>query len=67
MRLPGRRSGLRRCAGSAVNNDGSVRVSYTAPGLGGQTEVIAQALSNAAIDVETVGYVEAQRYGHHAG
>ncbi len=45
--------------GSAVNNDGSVRVSYTAPGLGGQTEVIAQALSNAAIDVETVGYVEA--------
>ena len=45
--------------GSAVNNDGSVRVSYTAPGLGGQTEVIAQALSNANVDAETIGYVEA--------
>ncbi|HEU5382931.1 MAG TPA: SDR family NAD(P)-dependent oxidoreductase, partial [Ktedonobacteraceae bacterium] len=45
--------------GSAVNNDGSVRVSYTAPGLGGQTEVIAQALSNANVSAETIGYVEA--------
>ncbi len=44
--------------GSAVNNDGSVRVSYTAPGLGGQTEVIAQALSNANVSAETIGYVE---------
>lgn len=45
--------------GSAVNNDGSVRVSYTAPGLEGQTEVIAQALSNANVSAETIGYVEA--------
>ncbi len=44
--------------GSSVNNDGSVRVSYTAPGLGGQSEIIAQALSNANIDVESIDYIE---------
>lgn len=45
--------------GSAVNNDGGVRVSYTAPGLGGQAEVIAEALGNADVDPETLGYIEA--------
>ncbi|MEO9030109.1 MAG: SDR family NAD(P)-dependent oxidoreductase [Ktedonobacteraceae bacterium] len=45
--------------GSAVNNDGGVRVSYTAPGLGGQTEVIAEALGNADVAPETIGYIEA--------
>lgn len=45
--------------GSAVNNDGGVRVSYTAPGLGGQAEVIAEALGNADVSPETIGYVEA--------
>jgi acyl transferase domain-containing protein len=44
--------------GSAINYDGSVRVSYTAPGLGGQTEVIAQAMSNAQVEPETIGYIE---------
>jgi len=45
--------------GSAINNDGSVRVSYTAPGLGGQSEVIAQAYSNAGVPVESISYIEA--------
>ena len=45
--------------GSAVNNDGSVKVSYTAPGLDGQTEVMVQAISNAGIDVESIQYIEA--------
>lgn len=45
--------------GSAVNNDGNVRVSYTAPGLNGQSEVLLQALSNAGVPVETIGYIEA--------
>src|SRR5579859_3302314 len=45
--------------GSAVNNDGGVRVSYAAPGLGGQTEVIAEALGNADVAPETIGYIEA--------
>src|SRR5581483_11446502 len=45
--------------GSATNNDGSVRVGYTAPGLDGQTEVIAEAISNAGVPVETLNYIEA--------
>ncbi|HJT56094.1 MAG TPA: type I polyketide synthase, partial [Ktedonobacteraceae bacterium] len=45
--------------GSAINNDGSVRVSYTAPGLGGQTEVMVQAISNAGVPVESINYIEA--------
>ena len=45
--------------GSAVNNDGSQRVSITAPGLDGQTEVIAEAISNSGVPVESIGYIEA--------
>src|SRR5437660_998591 len=45
--------------GSAVNNDGNRRVSITAPGLDGQTEVIAEAIGNADIDVESISYIEA--------
>jgi acyl transferase domain-containing protein/acyl carrier protein len=45
--------------GSAINNDGSHRVSITAPGLDGQSEVIAEALGNAGIAAETIDYIEA--------
>jgi acyl transferase domain-containing protein/acyl carrier protein len=45
--------------GSHINNDGSLRVSYTAPGLDGQSSVIAQAISNAGVDIESIGYIEA--------
>ncbi len=45
--------------GSAMNNDGSHRVSITAPGLDGQTEVIAEALGNAGVATESIGYIEA--------
>src|SRR5581483_9021400 len=45
--------------GSAVNNDGRFRVSYTAPGLEGQSEVIAEALANAGVEAESVSYIEA--------
>ncbi len=45
--------------GSATNNDGSVRAGYTAPGLDGQTEVIAEAISNAGVPIETLNYIEA--------
>ena len=44
---------------SHINNDGSVRVSYTAPGLEGQSAVIAQAMSNSGVDIETLSYIEA--------
>jgi acyl transferase domain-containing protein len=45
--------------GSAVNNDGRFRVSYAAPGLEGQSEVIAEALANADVEAESIGYIEA--------
>jgi acyl transferase domain-containing protein/acyl carrier protein len=44
--------------GSAINNDGAARVGYTAPSIDGQTEVIAQALQVAAVNPETITYVE---------
>ncbi len=45
--------------GSAVNNDGNMRVSYAAPGLDGQTEVIAEAIGQANIPVKSISYIEA--------
>jgi acyl transferase domain-containing protein len=45
--------------GSAVNNDGSRKVGFTAPGLEGQARVISEALGVAGAGVETIGYVEA--------
>jgi acyl transferase domain-containing protein len=45
--------------GSAVNNDGSVKVGYTAPSIDGQARVIAEALAAAGVRPEAVGYIEA--------
>src|SRR5439155_11829049 len=45
--------------GSAVNNDGSVKVSYMAPSVDGQAEVIALAQAIAGFKAETISYVEA--------
>lgn len=53
--------------GSAVNNDGSAKVGYTAPSVEGQAHVIAEALSNADISADTVGYVEAHGTGTPLG
>jgi amino acid adenylation domain-containing protein len=44
--------------GSACNNDGSLKVSYTAPSVDGQVEVYTRAYENAGINPETLGYVE---------
>lgn len=44
---------------TAVNNDGDRKVGFTAPGVDGQAEVIAQALANAELDAADIGYVEA--------
>jgi len=49
--------------GSAVNNDGSVRVSYMAPSVSGQAEVIAMAQAIAGVEPESIGYVEAHGTG----
>jgi len=45
--------------GAALNNDGSQRVSFSAPGVEGQAEVIAMAHALAGVDPETITYVEA--------
>lgn len=45
--------------GSAVNNDGSMKVGFTAPSISGQAAVITAALGNAGVDPASVGYVEA--------
>ena len=44
--------------GSAVNNDGAVKMNFTAPSVDGQAEVIIEALATAGVDPETISYVE---------
>lgn len=53
--------------GSAVNNDGSLKVSFTAPSVVGQTEVIVEALGAAGVNPETIEYVEAHGTGTKLG
>ncbi len=53
--------------GTAINNDGSAKVGFTAPSVDGQAEVIAMAQSVAGVDVETVTYVEAHGSGTELG
>jgi len=45
--------------GSAMNNDGALKVGYTAPSVRGQAAVIADAMADAGISAADVGYVEA--------
>jgi len=45
--------------GSAINNDGSAKVSYNAPRMDGQAKAIRAALLVADVDPDTIGYVEA--------
>jgi acyl transferase domain-containing protein/acyl carrier protein len=53
--------------GSAINNDGSSKVGYTAPSVDGQARVIARALAMAEVDAETVSYIEAHGTGTALG
>nr|MDZ8289084.1 amino acid adenylation domain-containing protein [Nostoc sp. ChiSLP01] len=45
--------------GSASNNDGAMKVGYTAPGVSGQAAVISEAQVIAGVDAETISYIEA--------
>jgi len=45
-------------AGSAVNNDGSEKVGFTAPAVSGQAAAIAEAMSIAGIGADDIQYVE---------
>ncbi len=53
--------------GSAINNDGAVKVSYTAPSIEGQIAAISDALAMANIDPRTVSYVETHGTGTPLG
>ncbi len=53
--------------GSAVNNDGALRVGFTAPGVTGQAEVIAEAMGVAGVTPENIGYIEAHGTGTEMG
>ncbi|MGR4885003.1 SDR family NAD(P)-dependent oxidoreductase, partial [Streptomyces sp. LARHCF249] len=45
--------------GSAINNDGSDKVGFTAPSVSGQATVITDALADAGLSPADIGYVEA--------
>lgn len=53
--------------GSAINNDGSLKVGYTAPSVDGQAAVILEAQALAMIDPETITYIEAHGTGTPLG
>ncbi|HEY0452748.1 amino acid adenylation domain-containing protein [Actinophytocola sp.] len=53
--------------GSAVNNDGSGKVGYTAPGHDGQVAVIRRALAAARVSGADIGYVETHGTGTRLG
>ena len=53
--------------GFAVNNDGSAKAGYMAPGVDGQARVIAAAQAMAGVSPETITYVEAHGTGTPLG
>ena len=53
--------------GSAVNNDGSAKIGFTAPSIEGQAAVIEEALAVAEVDADTIGIVEAHGTGTSLG
>lgn len=53
--------------GSAINNDGSDKIGYTAPSASGQREALTAALTLAGVAPESVGYIEAHGTGTSLG
>lgn len=53
--------------GSAVNNDGASKVSFTAPSVLGQARAAAAALAAAKVDADQIGFVEAHGTGTPLG
>jgi acyl transferase domain-containing protein/NAD(P)-dependent dehydrogenase (short-subunit alcohol dehydrogenase family) len=49
--------------GSAMNNDGALKAGYTAPSVVGQSRVIADAMADAGVTAEDIGYIEAHGTG----
>ncbi|HEY7172919.1 MAG TPA: SDR family oxidoreductase [Vicinamibacterales bacterium] len=53
--------------GFAVNNDGALKIGYTAPSVQGQAQVITAAQALAGVDADTITYVEAHGTGTALG
>ncbi|WAC73175.1 amino acid adenylation domain-containing protein [Roseateles sp. SL47] len=53
--------------GSAINNDGSDKISFTAPSVDRQAAAISEALSIADVTADTIAYVEAHGTGTRLG
>lgn len=53
--------------GVATNNDGAQKMSYTAPSVTGQAEVITDALEDANLKAEDIHYIEAHGTGTPVG
>ncbi|MBY6263490.1 SDR family NAD(P)-dependent oxidoreductase [Azospirillum sp. 412522] len=53
--------------GSAMSNDGSDKVGYTAPSVGGQVRVIGEALAMAGVEPGTLALLEAHAAGTRLG
>jgi acyl transferase domain-containing protein len=53
--------------GSAINNDGSAKVGYTASSIDAQAAVVAEALAMAGVDPSTIGYIETHGTGTPLG
>jgi acyl transferase domain-containing protein len=53
--------------GVAINNDGGLKVGFTAPSLQGQTKVIKAAHAAAGVNPSTIGYVETHGTGTPLG
>ncbi|HKE58548.1 MAG TPA: amino acid adenylation domain-containing protein [Pyrinomonadaceae bacterium] len=49
--------------GSAINNDGANKIGFTAPGIDGQSSVIAAAQAVAGVSPDSISYVEAHGTG----
>ncbi|HEY0734799.1 MAG TPA: type I polyketide synthase, partial [Herpetosiphonaceae bacterium] len=53
--------------GTATNNDGAIKASFTAPSVDGQAKVIADALADAEVEADSISYVEAHGTGTQLG
>jgi len=52
---------------SAINNDGALKIGYTAPGVEGQAEVVANAQARANVAPDSISYIETHGTGTHLG
>ena len=53
--------------GSAANNDGATKVSFTAPSIDGQSAVVSEAMAVAGVSPDSIGYIETHGTGTALG